>query len=367
MTTNPDPRLSANEFLADRIVRHQLYLTRLQTQEARQLAKLLEEAIPDVVTRIERRLKHIETRGGDLGAGSRKRLSVLLAGLDDMLEELYEQGRVQLRGNMIDIAQQEVEFQHRLLQQATPVRIDLSLPSKSLLTAVATERPFAGLPLRRWFEGLAAAQRTNLEKAIRLGMAESDTVDQIVQRIRGTQALRYRDGALALGYRQAEAVARTAVNHIGTFARESLYQANRDVVKGIQIVATLDTRTTPICRRRDGEVYAVGEGPRPPFHPGCRTTTAPVLKSWRELGIRLAEAPAGTRASMNGQVAARLTYGDWLRRQSRQVQEEALGPSRARVFRNGRMSIKQFTDRRGRAFTLDELRRREADVFAGAV
>ena len=67
MTTNPDPRLSANEFLADRIVRHQLYLTRLQTQEARQLAKLLEEAIPDVVTRIERRLKHIETRGGDLG------------------------------------------------------------------------------------------------------------------------------------------------------------------------------------------------------------------------------------------------------------------------------------------------------------
>ena len=360
----PDPKESANEFIADRSVRHQLYLTRLQTQEARQLVNLLEEAIPDVVVRIERNLRPGDVRGGDLGAGSRRRLRVLLRGLDDMLEEIYSRARVQVQRDMTDIAHQEVEYQQRLLQQAAPVRVNLSLPSRGLLAAAATERPFAGLLLRGWFEGLAAAQRTNLEKAIRLGIAEGETVDQIVQRIRGTQALRYRDGALSLGYRQAEAVARTAVNHISTHAREALYDSNRDVVKGIQIIATLDTSTTPICRSRDGEIHPVGEGPRPPFHPGCRTTTAPVLKSWRELGIRLAEAPVGTRASMDGQVAAKVTYGDWLRRQSRQVQVEALGVSRARAFRTGQISIKQFTDRRGRAFTLEELRRREADVFA---
>jgi hypothetical protein len=140
------------------------------------------------------------------------------------------------------------------------------------------------------------------------------------------------------------------------------YEANKDIVKGVQIVATLDNRTTEICMSEDGKVYDVGDGPRPPFHFNCRTTTTPVLKSLREMGFK---SPTGkplskaTRASVNGQVPARQTYGSWLKRQPKAVQEDALGVEKARLFRHGDLTVDRFVDDRRNVLTLDELRRRE--------
>ena len=84
------------------------------------------------------------------------------------------------------------------------------------------------------------------------------------------------------------------------------------------------------------------------------------------MGIALDKAPEGARASLTGTVRGRPTYGQWLRAQGAEIQNEALGPARAKLFRKGGLKIEQFTDRKGRAFTLDELRRREADAFSRA-
>lgn len=49
------------------------------------------------------------------------------------------------------------------------------------------------------------------------------------------------------------------------------------IVKQYEILATLDLRTSPICRSMDGKVFNVSEKMiginAPPFHPRCRTTT----------------------------------------------------------------------------------------------
>jgi len=66
---------------------------------------------------------------------------------------------------------------------------------------------------------------------------------------------------------------------------------------------------------------------------------------------------------MNGQVPATLTYPQWLKRQPDDIQNEALGVTRAKLFRKGEVTVAAFTNRNGRLFTLDELRRREADAF----
>ena len=149
------------------------------------------------------------------------------------------------------------------------------------------------------------------------------------------------------------------MNHVSSQSREAVYSENESLVKGVQYVATLDTRTTDICADLDGQIFKVDEGPRPPQHINCRSTTVPVLRSWKELGIDLKEAPPGTRASMNGQVAEGTTYGQWLKSQSTSTQNEALGPGRAKLFRSGAVSIHQFVDSTGRTLTLDELSRLE--------
>jgi hypothetical protein len=91
----------------------------------------------------------------------------------------------------------------------------------------------------------------------------------------------------------------------------------------------------------------------------CRSTTVPVMKSWQDLGIDLEEAPDGTRASVDGQVPAEMTYGEWLKQQPRASVEDILGPKKAALFLDGKLPIDRFVDDTGHELSLDELEQRE--------
>lgn len=58
--------------------------------------------------------------------------------------------------------------------------------------------------------------------------------------------------------------------------REAAYAKSRAVDR-VVMSAILDGRTTPYCMDIDGEIYPKGVGPRPPFHPRCRTIGIPVI------------------------------------------------------------------------------------------
>lgn len=53
-------------------------------------------------------------------------------------------------------------------------------------------------------------------------------------------------------------------------------------IEKYQLLATLDSRTSDICREMDGEIFKVKEKEvginYPPFHPNCRTTTIPYFE-----------------------------------------------------------------------------------------
>ena len=59
----------------------------------------------------------------------------------------------------------------------------------------------------------------------------------------------------------------------------SLAAYKEDGVEKYQILATLDMRTSDICREQDGKIYEIDKSTvgvnYPPFHPFCRTTTVP--------------------------------------------------------------------------------------------
>lgn len=63
--------------------------------------------------------------------------------------------------------------------------------------------------------------------------------------------------------------------------REDAYKKSQ-VVVGVVITAVLDGRTSEYCKNIDGTIFPEGVGPRPIFHPSCRTVGVPVLEGQTE-------------------------------------------------------------------------------------
>jgi len=297
---------------------------------------------------------------------------------DGVLKGGYRAVKSEFTKSLQDIAISEAEWQLAVFGDTIPKAfgIDLITPSPQLLKTLVKTKPFGasvkwkdGKTLDEWFTGLERRTKVGMNRAIKLGMAQGETIPQIVQRLRGTRAMGYKDGVFGVVRREATALARTAVARVSNAARMETFQANSDVIKGWQFVATLDARTTDICMAHDGKFYKLGEGgaDQPPLHMQCRSTMTPITKSFEELGLKGFKNPAtgrtkkfksyakGERASLDGGVPASVTYPEWLKRQPLAVQEEALGKGKAALFRRGKLPIEKFIDRKNKPLTLAQL------------
>jgi SPP1 gp7 family putative phage head morphogenesis protein len=214
--------------------------------------------------------------------------------------------------------------------------------------------------------GLEAGKAAKIRDALRIGYVEGQTIDEMTRRIRGTKARQYQDGILEITRRDAETVVRTAISHTANHTRQKFYEQNNDLVKGWTFLATLDSRTSITCASLSGTKWPVGEGPMPPRHPNCRSTSTPILRSWKELGIDMEELPVSTRSSMDGQLPADITFTKWLRGKPASIQDEILGATRGKLFRANKIEVDRFTDRRGNVYTLDDLRKKDAAMFERA-
>lgn len=356
---------TTNERLADAAVSHAVDISRYSNNVVRRIIALLNRADADLFAQLIVALDRVPQRDFTV-----ERLDTLLASVRALNAAAYEALRTELYGDLNAFAEYETQYQLRLFEAAVPapvqVHYQIAAVSPEQAYAAAMARPMQGRLLREWATGIEAERMTRIRDAIRIGFVEGETVDQMVRRIRGTRARGYEDGIIEIDRRNAQAVVITAVGHTGSVAREMVYQANADLIAGERWSATLDSRTTPVCRARDGKIYPIGEGPKTPAHWRCRSVRVPVLKSWRELGIDADELDAGTRSSMDGQIPAETTYQQWLKGKPASFQDDILGPTRGRLFRDGGLTLDRFVDRAGKEYTLDELKDRDRAAFERA-
>jgi len=119
------------------------------------------------------------------------------------------------------------------------------------------------------------------------------------------------------------------------------------------------------CKTLDGQKFKVGEGPVPPIHIRCRSTTVADLNPKFDF---LKE--GRTRSGEKGPVDADLDYYDWLKNQPPGFQDQALGPVRGKLFREGGLSADKFAelqlDRNFEPLTLAEMRKLEPEAFEAA-
>ena len=93
-----------------------------------------------------------------------------------------------------------------------------------------------------------------------------------------------------------------------------------------------------------------------------------VMKSNEELGIPLPEIimTNGHRATLDGSAPAKMSYSEWIEKQSAERQIEILGPTRAKLMRDGKLSLADLYSRKGQYYTIEELRNQDAAAFKRA-
>ena len=221
------------------------------------------------------------------------------------------------------------------------------------------------------FRGIAVDQAERFSQVVRNGLLTGEPTPAIAKRLIGNlefgetaktvkQLVAAGGQATAVANNQVSALVRTSINQVANAASQQVYEANQDITKKYRYLATLDTRTSSICRALDGREFEYGKGPTPPQHFNCRSTTVPVL----DLPPGAPPLPVGKRAAAGGMVPGNTTYGEWLIKQDLATQAKALGAEKAKYFRKlsekhgAKDAIAKLVRDDGSELTLEQLQAR---------
>lgn len=389
---------TANEQFYDAMVRHQTYLLRHSNYVQRRIITLLNQTEPQIAMLIRDRL----ARSTGLNTPADwKRLEVLLASVKAIRAGAWNEANQYWLESSIELVLAEPVAVSSMMSAALPVVISTALPSSRLLRSIVMSRPFEGRVLKDWATTMASDDLRKIGAAIQTGMVMGEGSALIARRVVGTGTLKGADGITQATRNQVAAITRTAVQHIANNARKEFMQENADIIDEEQYVATLDGRTTAQCKALDMQVFKLGEGPLPPLHFGCRSLRIAYFSAERA-GERPARAftekqilreftqdndlgnvatrnglPRGTKGKydeykrkrireLTGTLPAHTSYQQWLTRQSVEFQNDTLGITKAKLFREGGLTLDKFVARDGSELTLAELAKREASAFKAA-
>lgn len=375
----------------DAMIRHQVDLLRFGAGLSKRVHGLLDATEEDIRRQIERRLKRVT----GITPATLARLQRLEKSIAATRLKAWGEVTGLWVSELADVAVAEPAFVAGTIDAFSPFQVDTTLPHANVIRAAVMSRPFQGRHLREWAKSAEQSDIRRIHQAIRIGVVQGEPVPRIVSRVLGAK------GATSLTRHQATAVTRTAINHVSSTARQVFAEENRDIAPEELFVATLDARTTVICMGLDGKRHKVGTPPRTPQHVGCRSTNVPIIDGQvlgerpfkaftekqllREYAEQSGFKPPATRAGLprghkgkfdafarrrgrelTGQLPAKTTYQDWLARQTREFQDDVLGPKRAKLFRDGKLTLDRYTDAKGRELTLDDLRKRYPKHWARA-
>ncbi len=238
-----------------------------------------------------------------------------------------------------------------------------------------------GATVQKAFRGLATQQADLFTRTVRNGLLTGEPTQQIARRLKGRLQfnqkgnIRQRIAAggqlTKLANNQVMTIVRTSINQVSNAATQKVYRANNDITNQYRYVSTLDSRTSAICARLDGQIFEYGKGPQPPQHFNCRSVTVAVISDsfLDEFGLsrddlNLARVrPSKTGLAQIGKtVPANQNYATWLSKQDVALQNEVFGKRRSALFRKqinkGKSPtdvLRQFIRQDGTELSLEQL------------
>lgn len=352
----------SQQALLDALVSHQAYLYRISSTEINNLLIQFDSLSNEMISKLRDLLDDL----------SEAEKTALMAGqyTTPMLKEvrtLVQTWQANVAAGLLEsftvsataLAVYEVAYQAK-----TVANRKIESNGKTLFSKIKKQPMSGGILLDYLFDKIAADTRLRVEQTIRDGLSQDQTNQQIVQRIKGKKALNYQDGLLDQSRNQISTMVRTARSHVSNVAMLETY--NTLGVDWLKAVATLDSRTSTGCAALDGNVYAADDPKKPVFprHPHCRTIYIPVQdKDGNTIGMR----PFNSKLGDTGEIStidSNVKFPKWFPQQSEAFQKSWLGPSRYKLFKEGKYSLDKFVDPlTGQPFTLAELKKLDEEMF----
>lgn len=312
-----------NEVLLDHALQEALLLERLKLTEARRLIGAWErDVLPDLLARIEAALERGPARPGTArGLRTTQQLrrmrDVIRAAVKEGILSQYNSTADRLETVAFRARDVEIDAFRRVLQdQAPSIFRDFDPPNNNRLRTLVRTSPIKfgtgqAKRLRSWFDDMGKRQVDAIEGNLRVGLAQGESIPRIMRRLRTNNP----GGPRALSRRDASVIARTSATHVSAQTRDLTFRGFGDLVRKVQWLSTLDTRTTRICLGLHLTTYDVGSGERPPAHAQCRSTVIPLIRGVADPVIQTAD--------------------DWLNGLAPATQNRVLGRGIAALWRDG--------------------------------
>jgi len=335
--------------LQDSAITRQINLLRFSAGEKKKVLAILTQLQKDLRAKLLL----------DLTDFSRARVNKLLKESTAVIDAAYN--GMQQKFDFPGLAEHEAAATARSF---AAIGLDAALPTEAVLKALVNGALIEGSPAGAWWSRQSDDTAFKFAAQVRQGIAGNETVQQIVRRIIGSKRLGT-VGIMETSRRGATALVHTSIQQVANDARLATFKENDDVVKGVMQLSTLDSHTTKICIAYSGASWDLDGNPingttlafngGTPRHFNCRSVLTPITLTYKKLGIDIPEAPPGTRASDLGQIPADTSFESFLDRHDAAYTEKLLGPGRAKLYRDGKITLNQLVDGTGRELTLKQL------------
>lgn len=336
--------------IADDLLTHTLDLFRLDASLRGSALRTLQKLQAELRAKLS---------AGDLTAFGKDAIQRLLDEASAVIAAYYQkiQNHVEEALNALP----EVQAQ-AIRDSLTGVGYGAALAPPIHFATAMTDVMIQGAPSSEWWSRQSADTQFRFSNAVRQGIVQGRTNQQIIGDVLGRGP---GQGILEVSRRNAAALVQTSVQTVANVARLESFAQNADVVKGVEQISTLDGHTTDICIAYSGGQWDLEGKPingtklpfkgGPPRHWNCRSLLVPKTKTFKELGIDVSEKRSTTRASVDGQISAKTTFDDFLIRKGEAFQNEILGPGRAQLWRDKKITLQQLLDLHGNPLSLVEL------------
>lgn len=260
--------------LAQQIADHQARLQVIGSNWGEEINNALDATEKKFLERLQKELKNFDF------VPNQKKTIEQLEKINEKLIEIRAKAWIKAQASVTyeckKLAENEAKWAKRVSKEMTGEK-KLNDPSATALSSLVENSLSSGRTLQQLFLKIAADDAARVETVIRQGVSSGWSIDQIANNIAGTAENGYKDGVFNTTRREAVNMARTVCNGVANSAKLEFYQANDDVITGVEILSTLDGRTCPACASLDRKRYKMDETPPSlPLHNMCRCVLLPV-------------------------------------------------------------------------------------------